>query len=386
MHDVILDRAPIRLDPIGATAAWGLAPLVGAMSVGYAVVQSVINRNEIVSPVFAVAAICLLVAAGIALSVVAHPTVGRLSAGGAAVIVGVAVAAAVLSALSTWGHNRLVQDDWGQIGVALILFGLLWLRPPWEIIVFGVFGALVVGLLAAAQHTSLLIVNTPYVYAVVAATPVLVLSCVAATVGAIIARFSTEWTASSARGMRALEPEFRMLEQDALRRAQLEELRQATLPLLASISERGTITQCDIDTATAVSARLREHALEQLRVTWVDRLLADTRIDQQGVHDPERLLSHMPPRERAALSAFLVEAIRIGALTPVGAAITVHRIPTADSSERTGFELSMRIAADWRFVRRTARPFVSVLRSLSGDATITRNGPTMIMRFGFVPA
>ncbi|GAB3795877.1 hypothetical protein GCM10028798_05220 [Humibacter antri] len=386
MHDVILDRAPIRLDPIGAAAAWGLAPLVGGMSVGYALLQSILNRDEIVSPGLAVAAVCLLVAAGTVLSVAVHPAIGRLSAGGAALVVGAAVAASVLSALSTWGHNRLVQDDWGQIGVALIVFGLLWMRPPWEIGVFGVFGALVVGLLAAAQHTSLYITNTPYVYAVVAATPVLVLGCVAATVGAIIARFSSEWTVSSERGMRALEPEFRMLEHDALRRAQLDELRQATLPLLASVSERGFITQFDIDTATDVSARLREHALEQLRVTWVDSLLADTRIDEQAVHDPERLLPHMPSRERAAFSAFLVESVRIGALDPVGAVITVQRSPTVDSSERTRFELSMRIAAHWRFVRRTARPFVSVLRSLSGDAAITRNGSTMIMRFGFVPA
>lgn len=386
MHEVILDRAPNRLDPIGAMAAWGLAPLLGGMSVGYAVVQSILNRNEIVAPVLAGAALCLLIAAGTALSIAVHPSVGRLSAGGAAVIVGAAVGAAVLSALSTWGHNRLVQDDWGQIGVALIVFGLLWMRPSWEIIVFGVFGALVVGLLAAAQHTSLSIVNTPYVYAVVAATPVLVLASVAATIGAVIARFSSEWTASSERGMRALEPEFRMLEQDALRRAQLDELRQSTLPLLASISDRGSITQVDIDTATAVSAGLREHAIEQLRVTWVDGLLADTRIDGHAVRDPERLLPHMPPHARAAFSAFLVESVRIGALDPAGAAIIVQRNPTVESSESARFELSMRIAADWRFVRRTARPFVSVLRSLSGDAAISRNGSTMIMRFGFVPA
>ena len=386
MTQVMLDRAPARLDPIGAAAAWGLAPLVSALAVGYAVLESIINRSEIVHPAFAVVAVILLIGAGVILSIAAHPSIARLGKGGAALAVCVTLSAAACSAFATWGHNRLVQDDWGQIGVGLIILGLLWMRPPWEIIVFGLLGALVVGVLAAEQHASLQIANTPYVYAVVAATPVLVLAAAAATSGAVLARYSTEWIAASERGMRALEPEFRNLEQEALRREQLEELRRATFPLLASVAERGEITPDDIVAATDVSAQLREHALQQLRITWVDRLREDAGIATSAVDDEDGLLARMPAGERATFSACLLELLRLGALDASTVAIGVRRAPTAAVAERAEFQLSAGLAADWRFARRAARPFVSVLRSLSGDAAITRNGSSMIMRFGFVAA
>jgi hypothetical protein len=385
VSEATVDRTPNRVDPIGATAEWAIAPLVSAAAVVYAVWQSILHGDQVVSPQLAVVAVCLLVAAGLALSVAAHPSVGGLSRGGAVLIVGTVVAAASASALSMWGHNRLVQDDWGQIAVALIIFGLVWMRPPWEIILFGLIGGLVVGILAGEQP-GLHIVTTPYVYGLVAATPVLVLAAVAATNGIVIMRFSSEWIASSERGIRALEPEFRLLEQDALRRAQLEELRLTTLPLLASIAERGVITPADIERASVVSAHLREQALAELRTTWADRLLAEAGIAPNAVHDPHRLLPHMGASERAAFSACLLELHRLGAIGTDETRLAVVRTPTAAQSERARLELSTRLTTDWRLVRRSARPFVSVLRSLSGDAVIMRNGADMIMRFGFVPA
>lgn len=382
----LLDNSPMRLDPIGAIGAWTLAPLVGTLAVAYAVVQSWMRAAEIVHPQVAAIAICLLAGSGVALTCAAHPRTGRLGRGGAGLIVSTAALAAVLSGLSTWGRNQLVQDDWGQMGIALIIFGLIWMRPPGEIVLYGVLGGVVVGVLAAEERTSLHVVNTPYVYAIVAATPVVSFAAVAATIGAILMRYSAAWLNSSERGMRTLEPELRMLEEDALRRAQLEELRIATLPLLTSVAERGEIAPADIEAATLVSAQLREQALEQLRITWVDRLLTKLGIHPGAVHDPGRLLPHLPPRERAVLGALLLELIRQGTIYSYGARMEVAAAPTAAEPERVRFELIARIATDWRSLHRTAVPFIGVLRSFSGDAAITRNGSTMILRFDFAPA
>jgi hypothetical protein len=384
MSEATFDRPPNRLDPIGATAAWAMTPLTSGAAVAYAVVQSILHRDQVVSPVLAVVALLLLVAAGVELSVAAHPRVGRLDRGGAVLVVATAVAAAVVSSLSMWGRNRMVQDDWGQIAIALIVFGLVWLRPPWEIILFGFAGGLVVGTLAGEQP-GLRISTTPYVYGVVAATPVLVLAAAAATSGFVVIRFSADWTASSERGMRALEPEFRLLEQDALRRGQLEELRRATLPLLASIAERGMIAPDDVATAAAVAAHLRGQALAELRTTWVDRLLADAHLQPDAVHDPERLLPLLRAPERAAFGACLLELLRRGAIDAADVRLVVLPEPGVDAG-RARLELSTSITADWRLACRTARPFVSVLRSFSPDAAITRKGSMMTMRFGFATA
>lgn len=381
----VLDRAPGRVDPLGGAAAWGLAPLVSATALGYAVLQTVMHRDEVVYPAFAVVALCLLAAAGIALTAMARPSVGRLGRPTAALIVGAAIAAAVASSIASWGHDRLVQDNWGQIGIGLIIFGLKWLRPPWEIIVYGVVGAVVVGVIAGEQP-GMSLVNSPVVYGIVAATPVLLLAAVAATNGIVTLRRSAAWIVASGRGLLALEPEFRMLEQDALRRDQLDELRRTTLPLLASVAERGEITQHDIDTAVTVSAQLRAHALEQARMSWVDRLLATAHISPDAVRDPGRLLPQLPAPERAALSACVLDLLRVGAVRAEGAIIVAAREPATGGPERCRIELTMATAANWRAVRRAAGPFVSVLRSYSGDATITRGESTMTIGFGFVPA
>ncbi|QDZ16335.1 hypothetical protein [Humibacter ginsenosidimutans] len=386
MTGVLLDKAPIAVDPIGAAGAWMLTPIVSAIALGYAVLQSTMHRSEIVHPELMVVAVCVLACSGLVLSVAAHPSFARLSAAAAACIVGGSVLAAVLSELAIWGHNRLVQDDWGQIGVGLIVLGLLWLRPPREALALGVVGAIVVGVMAASQRGTLHITNTPYVYAVVAAMPVLLLTAVTVTSGAVIVRTSSDWLLSARSSLAGLEPELRMLERDSLHRAQLAELRHATLPLLASIAERGEITPSDIEAAARVSAQLRERAVGELRVTWLDDLLAATGMPPHAARDLDRLAAHVPERERAAVTACLIELVRIRAIDPSSASIAVVRAPSADDSERSRFEVQARLAADWRSVRRTARPFVSVLRSLSGDAAISRNDTTMKMRFGFVPA
>ena len=386
MAATVLSSIPARLDPIGAVASWMLAPLVSVIAVAYAVSRDIAGSAEIRHPEIATAAVLLLVVSGTLLTIAAHPRSGRLGAVGAVLVVVCAIVAAALSSVSTWGHNQYIQDDWGQLGIGLFIFGLLWLRPPREIGVFGVFGAIVVGALAAGQAGTLSIANTPYVYAVVAMTPVLVFAAVAATSGAILSRYSIDWLTSARRSIVDIEPELRMLEQDALHRAQLDELRRVTLPLLASIADRGFVTAGDVAAAATVSARLREHALEQSRITWVEGLIETTGMSSRAVDDPERLLPRMRSRERAALTACLKELAGLGAIDIVAARITVAWAPTVGPSARARFEVSVPLAAQWRLARRTARPFVSVLRGLTGDVSMTRNEAIMTMRLGFEPA
>ena len=381
---VRLGRVPAQLDPIGATGAWSLAPLSGAIAVGYAVVQSVMHRSEIVRPELAIAAVVAIVAAAVVLTIAAHPSVGRLGRPAALIVVASAVLASVLSSMSTWGHNRFVQDDWGQIGIALLIFGMLWLRPPGELIVFGAVGAVVVGVLAAEQSGTLHIVNTPYVYAVVAATPVVVLTAVAATSGAIIARFAAEWSRSASVGMATLAPEVRQTEEAALHDAQLAELRHASLPLLASVVARGSITEADIAAATRTAAELRRHALQQVNLTWMDRLADEIGLCRHAIDDPDHLAPLVPARERAAVSACLIELVHLGLVDPGGVAIALS--PSARAPGRAVFEARIRRVSQWRRLRRANRPFLSVLRSLSGDATTMKAGTTVTMRFGFDPA
>ncbi|MGN6127788.1 MAG: hypothetical protein ACTHON_14585 [Humibacter sp.] len=381
-----LDRIPGRLDPIGAAAAWSLAPLTGGLAVAYAIVQSVMHAGEIIHPEMAAVAVGALCGAAVVLAIAAHPSIARLDRAAAIAVVATAVLAALLSAASTWGHNRLVQDDWGLVGVGLLIFGMLWLRPPLELLVMGACSAPIVGLTAAEQAGSLHIINTPWVYVVVAATPVLVFAAVAATCGAVISRFASEWSFTARAGMRVLGPEFRQFEEAELHRAQLAELRELTLPLLASVAARGRVTEGDIEAAARTAAWLRERALQQARTTWLDRLALETGMRDGRINDPARLALHLPAQERAVVSACLMELVRLGLIDPSSTAISVSRTPTAESSERARFELHIAGVTEWRRARRAIRPFFSILRSLSGDATSTKVGTTMTVRFGFEAA
>ena len=104
-----------------------------------------------------------------------------------------ALLASSLFSASLWGTNRLVQDDWGQIAVALLLLGLALFRPPWEIIISAVACSCLLGATAMAEGPFLEVRDSTWVYATVVAGPVLIVALASAAYARVVVSALLTW-------------------------------------------------------------------------------------------------------------------------------------------------------------------------------------------------
>ena len=203
------ERTPQRLDPLGVQSAWLLVPLLGVVAVGYAVASPLWHRDQLRNPVLAVAAIALLALVAVVAILRTHPGLAPIGRWSHLAIVGFALVSACLFQSAVWGRNERIQDDWGQIAVALLLVAMPLYRPIAEVLVVAVVCALVLGTGAALQAPSLAIATSPLVYATVAATPVLALACGGAGYAWTMTGETLRWREQARGGQARLDGELR---------------------------------------------------------------------------------------------------------------------------------------------------------------------------------
>ncbi|WP_431279623.1 hypothetical protein [Leifsonia poae] len=171
------ERTPQRLDPLGVQSAWLLVPILSVVAVGYATYSTINHLDQIRDPVLAWLALGTLVLASVVFMIRTHPARAPFGLWSHVSIIGTSVIAATLFSLSVWGDNDRIQDDWGQVVVAMFLTAMALYRPIPEVIAVAVLSALVLGATAALEARFLEIGNLPIVYFLVAATPVIALAC-----------------------------------------------------------------------------------------------------------------------------------------------------------------------------------------------------------------
>ncbi|WP_431246754.1 hypothetical protein [Leifsonia xyli] len=266
------ERTPQRLDPLGVQSAWLLVPLLGGLALVYAVFSTFVHRSQLRDPDLAVVAIGVLLLTVIVASLRTHPGFAPFGRWSHFSIIGVALTAACLFDASVWGRNERIQDDWGQIAVALLLVAMPLYRPIGEVAGSAVVSALVLGSLAAAQH-SLVIANVPLVYATVAATPVLALAAGGAGYAWTMTGETLRWRELARQGQARLEGELRQAAERMVAQERMTALNAEAVPFLTGIAQRGVVTAEDAEIARAIADRLRALSVRAVGRTWLDDTL-----------------------------------------------------------------------------------------------------------------
>ena len=276
-------RTPQQLDPLGTYSVWLLPPIAGALAVAYALGSTLAHLDQITSAPFAVLGVVLVVAASALLIWRAVPRNAPL---GRTAFIGT-LALAVLGSLSftasTWGANRVVQDDWGQIVAGVLLLAMSQLRPVRELVIAGLAVALVIGLAAAAQDPFLTFMVSPIIYALVAATPPVAMAFGAAAYARAMIRATVRWQDRARAGMAELEPQVRESVARSVQQEFVTTLNREAAPLLERILTDGLITTADSDAAAAIAAQLRAHALHAVAGTWLDDSVRRAGVDRVGM-------------------------------------------------------------------------------------------------------
>ncbi|MFF1633437.1 hypothetical protein [Leifsonia sp. NPDC058248] len=387
LRTVPFERTPQRLDPLGVQSAWLLVPTLSLVALAYAVYSTITHLGEIVDVPLAWSAVGLLVLAGVVYSLRTLPGLTPFGRWSHLSVVGVTVVAAVLFSASMWGHNERIQDDWGQIAVAVFLTTMALYRPNSEVIVVAAAAGVVLGLVAAFQAPFLTISNEPLVYATVAATPIVALALGGCGYAWTMTGETLSWREVARAGQARLEPELRETARRMVNQETITTLNEATVPFLADLLRRGDLTQADAARARILALALRTASVAAVDRSWLGEMLAHL-LAPRGeearaahavarVSDPDRLERVLSDDQRAIVGAIVGTLAKLPGLDPATVRIA------ATNPSHPSFALTCRITETRRRLRRELVPFLSALRSVGMAASLRVSNGVLTLRFSY---
>jgi hypothetical protein len=408
-----------RLDPLGTLAAWPLAPAIAATVLCYSVIATVLQADQVTGPILAVLAVLAMAAAAAILLIAAQPAHSPFGARMHVAMVTLAVLGYVLEQLSRWGSNLLVQDDFGPVGIGLLLLALAPYRPWRQIAASGVAASLVAIALILPQAPHYQITVPVAVFAIVSVVQILAPAVAGAAYSRRIVRSILAWQADARRAIVARTEETRGQMARAVVEQQATALKAGVIPFLAELLERGTVTALDVARAGQLAADVRRSLVAEIDRTWLDSVATRERaaLAERGtpgllvVADPEHRATAFPAEQRAATAALIgalcsapgfdphslvVQIAGSTAARPAAARRSARRTPAAPSGA-TGPVAAVVPAA--RFdtitiqaaldlpplrVRTLLRPYLGVIRVLFTNVRVTVRRPRITIEFDSV--
>jgi hypothetical protein len=381
---VRLERTPEQLDPIAVFALRPIVSLVCAFAVCYAIISTIAHGDQIVNPLAAIAAILVLVAAAVIFIVAARPAVSPMRGDTHVLVVGLTIVACILFAASVWGADQLIQDNWGQIAIGVLLAAMSSFRPPGEIILSGVISAAIVGGMAAAESPFLVLAGTPVLYATVAATPILAFSLAATGSTKVTTAAVLSWRATARRAIERLEPEIREGAARIVHQEQVALLNQAAVPFFTDLLQRDEVTEADIARAREIAISLRRSAVATVERSWLDEAIARAIVQSgaspqrlsSGPRDPDRMAEFMTTEQRGTLSAILLVISRGVGFDTRTLSVTIER-----TTSRCHLTLVAHVEAPARAIKAELLPYLSVLRVVAQDARLRVHRGDVALQF-----
>ncbi|HEY2557681.1 MAG TPA: hypothetical protein VGI08_11290 [Diaminobutyricibacter sp.] len=374
------EQTPQRLDPIGTLSAWPLGPVIGAVIMIYAGYSTLNHLDQLTDPPLAWFALLVMLGAIVYYSSRSRSTVAPFSRVGMIVVVGLSVLASTLFTLSVWGGNRIIQDDWGQIAIALMFITLPLYRPIAEVIAASVFAALVVGVEAALQGPWLQIANIPLVYFTVAATPVIALALAGCAYASVMSSDTQRWNEAARESQVRLDPELREGATRMIHQERMTLLNSAAVPYLVDVLERGELTADDIERARTIAASVRRSAVHDVDLHWLEESVARS-VDHPArgaVVDPDTLADAMSEQLRGIVGAIVASASRTHGFDPSSLKIEIAAV-----AGRAHTIMSAGIAAPGPRLRHAFMPYLAALRAVSTDATLDAQDGSVTIQFSY---
>ncbi len=374
------ERTPQRLDPLGTYAAWPIVPIVGGIVVAYTIYSTLAHLNQMTNPTLAWLAVLVIAGASLYYTLRSRAARAPFTRPAFVVVIVLSMIASTMFTASVWGHNKLVQDDWGQIAIALTLFSLPLYRPIADVIVGGVVAAVVVGTEAALESSFLSIANSPLVYFTVAATPVLALALGGSAYAWVITGHVLHWGEVAREAQLRLDPEMKAGAARIIHQEGVTLLNSATVPFFVDLLERDELTSDDVETARSIAASLRRHAVEDVDRGWLDETLLRSveHPSVTAVIDPERLADTMTAEHRGIVGALIATSAQLHGFDPQSLSVRIDR-----NGGRCRAVVTADIAASRRELRREFLPYLSALLSVSRDAELATRDGSMTIQFSY---
>lgn len=390
------------IDPLGALAAWPLAPMAAIVLTAFAIVTTVLHGDEVSSPALAALAIHLCAASGAVHVVTARPEHGRYGSGSFLLVIGLMTCAMLAQVASTWGSNRMLQDDFGHIAVGIMLAAAAPYRPALQIVVVTACASLIAGLLAVLQDPYFAVIDVPVIErAVVGVVPVLALGLAGAGYANQLAKAVLEWQRGVASRDAALEGGVYDGLARTVQQEQLAALSEEVLPFLAGVAATGAVSADDVERSRQLARAVRASLVAELNHSWLEQLRIHVPQHAEHapagvpapaalqfapptltVHDGRRRAFRMAGEQRTALAALLSELSTNARIGASDVTIWLQPDPTHPPT-RTNARIDIELGGAEARTRTMLRPYLNVLQLGFENVTYTMGAGVLSVKFSY---
>lgn len=363
-------RSPWDADPL----SWFTTPNLPLAAAGVIIVHGIIVLGPVGQagprPLVQVAALSLSVLAQLWVHAATRPRRGALTAPRAFVAVALASSALVISAVGYLGEAFSLELWWAPLSLSLLLMAI---APYSSALRLTVIGAVM--LVVGAVTTLVLVVPDDSSWPPFTTVTITLFPVVAGIIGGIV-MIRVITVGLSRWNERPLEVPSARADDDtlvaAVDRATSARIAAATA-FIASVLERGVITEGDALRAAAIAEQVRGELTGEVDRTWIERIAEGRAVT---VDDPDRLAECLDLAQRTAMRA-LLDALLGHAETSLGSArIELRR--TADGA----IAVALRIRSTLPEGRRETflAPYYVSLQS-AVDNLRWRSGPVTAVEF-----
>ncbi|MET0725999.1 MAG: hypothetical protein ABWY36_06580 [Leifsonia sp.] len=378
-------QSPQRVDPLGTLGVRPLTILGVVFALGYAVIETARQWDQVVSPPLAFAALLMIFVAGAKMLWASHPDHAPFTAWAETAVLAAALAASVLEDLSRLGHNELLQDDFGQISLAILLLTMAPYRSAFSLVVGAVLCATVLGAEIVISAPGLAI-HVPFAgYVVVVVVPPLALGAAAASFSAGLVRSVQQWQRYVARSVLSTEASSQVGVARSVQQQQITLLSEEVLPFLLRVLSTQTVDEEDPLRARALAQSLRGVLIAEIGRTWLDDVLEPIKLVGGGspvVEDPDLQALGMDGEQRAACAAL---ATAICELRDLSATEVTVRL-SITGAERARVRITARVAEGRRprEIKHAIVQYLAVVRVVFRGVRCTIEGNMLTVGFDYV--
>jgi hypothetical protein len=334
------------------------------------------NRFDIDYPLLAVAALAVVVVVSAALVYGSSPLRAPFSLRLHVVVSGATTLAYLLSAVSMWHSNAYIRDDWGSVVIGLALLTLAQYRPPKEIASTGLVLALLVGVVALLQTSSLVTVTPDIVFALVAMMPILTMSLASASFGGLLIEGLVRWRRRAQQAVSSYATANTGWIARSVQQDRVTILNQEVVPFFADVLHRGAITEEDRERARRISDAIRVIMVAEVDRTWLDAIVEQ--VAGRPSDDPDRLAVLMSMEQRTATRAVILAIAQHPAFSARAFGLSIR----ADGDECAA-TLTATLETGDNVLRGQIAPYLAVVRTVFSDVKVEFASPTLTLRFSY---
>jgi hypothetical protein len=381
-----VERAVQQRDPLAALIGRPTSYLAAVVVPIYAAAGTWLSRDSISNPTLAIVALSFVAVASVTLVVQSSTLRAPLTARTHAAIIGSALVALLLSALSMWDTDAFLRDDWGVPVVGLYYVALAPYRPAKELVTSGMLSAIFAGFLAVVQSDSFVSAVPVGVFVIIAVTPIVAMSLAAAAFVEVLVRGLDRWRLRADRAFTAMTGERGVSIARSVQQDSVTVLNQEVVPFFSSLLDGAVVDEATRQRARQIADEVRATMVADVDRSWLENVVelagrgGDGRPEavRPVVRDDHRLADYMTTDERTALRAFIVALHADPAFIDDRVEIAI-----APEGPRCGVVLRATVDSELNVLKGPLAPFLAVVRVMFGDLQVEHEQPDLTLRFSY---